>query len=64
MTDQAGERKLFTPEGADIAIEELLLNAAASGEVSFPPGFPREVSAGGGLYFVEIAPGMFAIDPD
>ena len=64
MTDQAGERKLFTGEAADVAIEEFLRNAAASGDVTFPPGFPREVSAGGGLYFVEIAPGSFAVEPD
>jgi hypothetical protein len=64
MSSQDGKRKLFTGEAADLAIEELLQNAAASGDVTFPPGFPRDMSAGGGLYFVEIAPGSFAVEPD
>ena len=64
MSSQDGKRQLFTGEAADLAIEELLQSAAASGDVTFPPGFPREVSAGGGLYFVEITPGSFAVEPD
>ncbi len=64
MSSQDGKRKRFTDEAADMAIEELLQNAAASGDVTFPPGFPRDVSAGGGLYFVEIAPGAFAVGSD
>jgi hypothetical protein len=64
MSGQEGKRKLFTGEAADVAIEELLRNAGVSGDLEYPLGFPREVSAGGGLYFVEIAPGMFAVETD